>query len=79
MKLEYNIPLDSNCFSILVLKGVEIKLQVLVMTPRFLLDGLDNNSITLEKVNLIIFDECHHARKHHPYVKIMRVSDCICF
>jgi superfamily II DNA or RNA helicase len=79
LQLEYNIPLNSSYFSILVLNGVGIKLQVLVMTPQILVDGLDNNSITLDKVNLMVLDECHHASKNHPYAKIMRVSDCICF
>lgn len=79
MKFEYYIPLVSNYFFSLVLNGVGVKLQVLVMTPQILLDGLDSNSLTLDKVNLMVLDECHHASKNHPYAKIMRVSDDICF
>ncbi|XP_057825628.2 endoribonuclease Dicer homolog 3a [Cryptomeria japonica] len=47
--------------------------EVLVMTPQILLDGLDSNSLTLDIVNLMVLDECHHACKKHPYAKIMRV------
>lgn len=45
--------------------------EVLVMTPRILLDALRHGFLKLEMVKLIIFDECHHAQRHHPYAKIM--------
>lgn len=45
--------------------------EVLVMTPRILLDALRHGFLKLEMVKLIIFDECHHAQGHHPYAKIM--------
>nr|AJA90756.1 Dicer-like 3 [Cycas revoluta] len=45
--------------------------EVLVMTPQILLDGLRLGLLTLELVDLLIFDECHHAWGRHPYAKIM--------
>ncbi|KAL4597279.1 hypothetical protein ACB092_12G222500 [Castanea dentata] len=46
--------------------------DVLVMTPQILLDALRKAFVSLEKVRLLIFDECHHATGNHPYTKIMK-------
>jgi endoribonuclease Dicer len=43
------------------------------MTPQVLLDALHQAFLILDMVNLIIFDECHHATGNHPYSKIMKV------
>ena len=43
------------------------------MTPQILLDALRKAFVSLEKVRLLIFDECHHATGNHPYTKIMKV------
>ena len=43
---------------------------VLVMTPNVLLNDLNNGLYDLEKVSLIVFDECHRATGEHDYVKI---------
>ncbi|KAI8613638.1 hypothetical protein BC830DRAFT_1170089 [Chytriomyces sp. MP71] len=45
--------------------------QVLVFTPQILLNVLRHGFMTLADVNLIVFDECHHACKNHPYANIM--------
>ena len=49
-----------------------VKNQVLVMTPDIF---LKHNHLPLGKVNLLIFDEAHHATKNHPYNQIMDLFD----
>ncbi|CEI41950.1 Dicer-like protein 1 [Fusarium venenatum] len=46
--------------------------MVVVCTADILLDCLNNAFITMERINLLIFDEAHHAKKKHSYAEIMR-------
>ncbi|XP_070162593.1 endoribonuclease Dicer isoform X3 [Polyergus mexicanus] len=46
--------------------------QVLVMTSQIFLDILSHGFMRLEKVNLIVFDECHRAVCNHPMRQIMQ-------
>ena len=48
------------------------KNQVLVMTMTIFKNLILQNHLSFSKVNLLIFDECHHAVKNHDYVQIMR-------
>ncbi len=52
-----------------------VKHQVLVMTAQIFLDIVHHGYLALSKVNLLIFDECHHAVKSHPYAQIMKCFD----
>nr|CAD7400790.1 unnamed protein product [Timema cristinae] len=53
------------------------KNQILVMTAQIFLNNLSHGYITLDKVNLMIFDECHHAVTDHPMRQIMQhFSNC---
>ena len=53
--------------------------NVLVMSRQIFLDTLNRGIIKPSQVNLIVFDECHHATKNDPYVQIMKVvRDCPC-
>ncbi|XP_044016604.1 endoribonuclease Dicer-like [Aphidius gifuensis] len=48
------------------------KYQVLVMTAQIFVDILHHSFLSLSQVNLLIFDECHHAVGDHPMRQIMK-------
>ncbi|KAF0684932.1 Aste57867_23176 [Aphanomyces stellatus] len=57
MKWEYELLLNS----------------VLVCTPEILRNLVMKGYITMTRINLLVFDECHHVGKRHPYNQIMKL------
>nr|CDI56848.1 related to cell cycle control protein dicer [Melanopsichium pennsylvanicum 4] len=46
--------------------------QVIVSTAQCFLDALIHGFVKMSDLNLLIFDEVHHALKNHPYFRIMK-------
>lgn len=46
--------------------------MIIVCTAQILLDCLSNGFITMSQINLLVFDEVHHAKNKHPYAAIMK-------
>ncbi|KAI0831673.1 hypothetical protein BC628DRAFT_1311344 [Trametes gibbosa] len=46
--------------------------DVFVMTAQIFLNLITHSHLGVDKVSLIVFDECHHTRKNHAYNGIMR-------
>ncbi|KIY48310.1 hypothetical protein FISHEDRAFT_43443 [Fistulina hepatica ATCC 64428] len=45
--------------------------DVAVMTAQIFLDLLLHTNWAIDRVSLMVFDECHHTRKNHPFNLIM--------
>ncbi|KAJ3843793.1 P-loop containing nucleoside triphosphate hydrolase protein [Lentinula raphanica] len=45
--------------------------DVFVLTAQIFLNFMTHSLLRMEEVSLLVFDECHHARKKHPYAIIM--------
>ena len=48
------------------------KKTVIVCTAEILHQCLCHSFIRMEQINLLIFDEAHHAKKNHPYARIIK-------
>ncbi|KAI1300586.1 hypothetical protein F5Y03DRAFT_363829 [Xylaria venustula] len=48
------------------------KKTVVVCTAEVLRQCLGYSFIQMEQINLLIFDEAHHAKKNHPYARIIK-------
>ncbi|XP_022864745.1 endoribonuclease Dicer homolog 2-like [Olea europaea var. sylvestris] len=46
--------------------------EVLVMTPAILYRALSHRFLGLDRIKVLIFDECHNARRNHDYARIMK-------
>lgn len=46
--------------------------MVIVCTAEVLRQCLHHSFVTMEQINLMIFDEAHHAKKDHPYARIIK-------
>lgn len=64
--------MDTKKFSEELWKQTYEKVDVVVVTAQILLDLFRHGFVQMSRVNLLIFDECHHARKEHPFCCIMK-------
>ncbi|KUJ06389.1 uncharacterized protein LY89DRAFT_603411 [Mollisia scopiformis] len=48
------------------------KNMVIVCTAEVLRQCLHRSFISMDRINLLIFDEAHHAKKDHPYARIIK-------
>lgn len=46
--------------------------MVIICTAEILYQCLWRSFIRLDQINLLIFDEAHHAKKNHPYARIIK-------
>jgi endoribonuclease Dicer len=46
--------------------------MVIVCTAEVLRQCLHHSYISMDRINLLIFDEAHHAKKDHPYARIIK-------
>ena len=47
--------------------------NITVCTAGKLLDEVRKSKVKLDEVTLMVFDECHHTRKGHPYARLMQL------
>ena len=47
--------------------------DVFFMTPQILQNNLNIGKVRMTDFSLLIFDECHHARKKEPYNMLMKM------
>lgn len=46
--------------------------KVIICTADILLACLHHGYITMDQINLLVFDEAHHAKKNHAYARIVK-------
>ena len=47
--------------------------NITVCTAGKLFDEVRKGRVKLDEVTLMVFDECHHTRKDHPYARLMQL------
>jgi endoribonuclease Dicer len=46
--------------------------MVIVCTAQVLVECMMHSFISISRMNLLIFDEAHHAKNNHPYARVMK-------
>lgn len=50
--------------------------DVVVLTADILVNALEEKRVKMTDLSLLLFDECHHTDKKHPFRKIMKFYLC---
>ncbi|CAI5731590.1 unnamed protein product [Hyaloperonospora brassicae] len=48
-------------------------MRVFVCTPEIVRNALLKGYVSLSGMNLLVFDECHHVTKRHPYAQVIKM------
>ena len=67
--------MDTNFFSRDVWNAITSENMVIVCTPDILIQCIEHAFVTMERINLLIFDEAHHAKGNHPYARYRSIQD----
>lgn len=46
--------------------------EVIVATAQLFVDALKHSFIKIPEINVLVIDECHHARENHPFHELMK-------
>lgn len=46
--------------------------SVIVATAQLFVDAIKHSFISIAEINVLVLDECHHARANHPYHELMK-------
>lgn len=49
--------------------------RVLVCTPDVVRNVVEKGYVPITRINLLVFDECHHVTKRHPYAQLMKMYE----
>ncbi|KAF1336095.1 Dicer-like, partial [Globisporangium splendens] len=49
--------------------------RVFVCTPEIVRSIIEKGYVNMNRINLLVFDECHHVTKRHPYAQLIKMYD----
>ena len=55
----------------MVADSIKERNHITVCTAGKLLDEIRKGKVTFDQLSLMVFDECHHTKKGHPYARLM--------
>uniref|UniRef100_K3WCC9 Helicase ATP-binding domain-containing protein n=1 Tax=Globisporangium ultimum (strain ATCC 200006 / CBS 805.95 / DAOM BR144) TaxID=431595 RepID=K3WCC9_GLOUD len=47
--------------------------RVFVCTPEIVRSIIEKGYVNMNRINLLVFDECHHVTKRHPYAQVIKM------
>ncbi|KAF9112474.1 Dicer-like protein 1 [Mortierella sp. AM989] len=70
--IELSGPKNTKKYDMNLWNDIYEKADVVVLTAQILLDLFRHGFVKMSRAHLLVFDECHHARKDHPFCCIMK-------